>query len=156
MGVAGSGKTTIGTRLATALGWQFADADDFHPSENIAKMRQGIPLTDSDRQPWLAALHQAIVGWLEVQTPTVLACSALKQAYRHALVQNADQVKLIYLKGSPALLQLRLGARQGHYMPVTLLQSQFEALEEPQTALVIDAALSPATIVQVIRSELKL
>lgn len=156
MGVAGSGKTTIGEQLAAALSWQLADADRFHPPANIDKMRQGIALTDADRTPWLDALQAAIANWLQTQTPTVLACSALKGEYRQRLCQNSDQVKLVYLQGSYELIQQRLSQRQGHYMPAKLLQSQFETLEEPLDAVIVDIAQSPEVIVAAIRKRLNI
>jgi len=155
MGVSGSGKTTIGQLLAASLHWKFSDADDFHPAANIEKMSHGIPLSDSDRLPWLEALRSAIEEWLQTGTNSVLACSALKSNYRQFL-QISDQVKFIYLKGSFDLIQQRLYQRHGHYMKADLLKSQFDTLEEPDNALVIDIAQTPEAIVQQIRNELKL
>lgn len=152
MGVSGSGKTTIGKQLAEALHWQFQDADSFHTSANIARMRSGIPLTDADRLPWLLAMQQAIAVWLQSDTHTVLACSALKAAYRQKLCQSS--VKQVYLKGSFALIQQRLQHRHGHYMSADLLQSQFDALEEPEDAIVVDIDQPPAAIVAEIREAL--
>lgn len=154
LGVSGSGKTTIGQQLAATLHWQFQDADDFHPAANIEKMRHGIPLTDGDRAPWLLALQQAITLWLQTNTNTVLACSALKARYRQQLIQSSMQVKQVYLKGSFALIQQRLQQRQGHYMRADLLQSQFDTLEEPEDALWIDIDQSSAAIVAQIRAAL--
>jgi gluconokinase len=157
MGVSGSGKTTIGQRLAELLNWQFGDADDFHPSANIAKMRQGIPLDDADRQPWLQALQAAIHHWLSTNTNAILACSALKSSYRQLLGQSSDQVHFVYLKGSFELIQQRLSQRQNHYMKADLLQSQFATLEEPdQTTLLLDIAQSPDTIAQQIMANLQI
>jgi gluconokinase len=156
MGVSGSGKTTIGLLLAQQLGWQFADADSFHSAENIAKMRQGIPLTDRDRQPWLAALRQAIEHWLETKTQTVLACSALKAEYRQFLRPDPNQIQVIYLKGDPNLIQHRLEQRYGHYMKADLLESQFAALEEPDNALVVDVTQPPSALVTQIQRALAL
>ncbi|PSB25081.1 gluconokinase [Stenomitos frigidus] len=153
MGVSGSGKTTIGKQLAETLHWQFQDADSFHPAANVEKMRSGLPLTDTDRMPWLLALQQAIAIWLQTQTNTVLACSALKAEYRHMLSQ-ASQVKQVYLKGSFALIQQRLQKRQGHYMKAALLQSQFGALEEPTEAFWVNIDQSPEAIVSQIRKAL--
>ncbi|MGA7932930.1 MAG: gluconokinase [Kovacikia sp.] len=155
-GVSGSGKTTIGERLAEALGWQFWDGDDFHPVQNIEKMRRGIPLTDRDRAPWLLAMQRAIHSWIETHTPVVMACSALKSSYRQILYQPSDPVYLIYLKGSFELIQQRLNQRQGHYMKADLLKSQFAALEEPENALIIDISQPPALITTQIRSALGL
>lgn len=155
MGVTGSGKTTVGQTLAKSLQWQFADADDYHPSANVAKMRAGIPLNDADRAPWLAALRAEIDKWQGNGTNAVLACSALKQAYRDELVVDSD-VKLVYLRGSQELIDDRLKKRHGHYMDPRLLPSQFAALEEPGNALAIDVDASVAEIVSRIRAALGL
>jgi gluconokinase len=155
MGVAGSGKTTIGKRLAQSLSWQFADADDFHSAANIAKMRQGVPLTDVDRQPWLLTLQAAIARWLQDATPTVLACSALKASYRNLLTQGDDRVQVVYLAGSAELIQQRLQQRQGHYMNPNLLHSQLDTLEVPTTGLQVSIDQSPAAIVKAIENFLK-
>lgn len=154
MGVAGSGKTTIGTLLAATLGWQFRDADSFHPVANVEKMSQGIALTDADRLPWLEVLQSAIATWLRTHEATVLACSALKGDYRQILGQGSDRVKWVYLKGSPALIRQRLQQRQGHYMKADLLLSQFDTLEEPAHALWVDIGQSPTEIVTAIRQGL--
>ena len=153
MGVSGSGKTTIGSLLAATLHWQFQDADSFHPAANIAKMRCGLPLSDADRLPWLLAMQQAIAEWQKAGIPTVLACSALKAEYRQRLSQSS-QVKQVYLKGSFALVHQRLQQRQGHYMKADLLQSQFNTLEEPDDALVINIDQPPEAIVAEIRRSL--
>jgi gluconokinase len=137
MGVTGSGKTTIGRALAESLKWHFVDADDFHSPANVAKMRAGIPLDDADRAPWLASLHDAIVGWLQAGANVVLACSALKEAYRAQLLVSPE-VRLVYLRGSRLLISRRLSERHGHYMNPDLLDSQLAALEEPQDAVVVD------------------
>ena len=150
MGVTGSGKTTVGQALAESLRWQFIDADDFHPPSNVAKMRAGIPLDDADRAPWLAALRTHIVGWLSSETNVVLACSALKQAYRDEVVVSPD-VRLVYLRGSSQLITARLRERHGHYMDPNLLSSQFATLEEPRDALVVDVDTSVDEIVKQIR-----
>ena len=147
MGVAGSGKTIIGKSLANQLGWDFYDADDFHPPENIAKMASGIPLNDSDRAPWLDALHHLIASSLKADRPGVLACSALKERYRRQLMDGNDEVQLIYLKGSYDLIWSRLQTRTDHYMKPHMLKSQFEALEEPSHALEIDISMSVDDIV---------
>lgn len=131
MGVSGSGKTTIAALLAGRLGWPFEDGDDFHPSANIEKMHAGIPLTDEDRRPWL----QAIAAWIDARRAAaghgVVACSALRRAYRDVLRAGRPDVRLIYLKGDPALIARRQAARHGHFMPASLMASQFAALEEP-------------------------
>jgi gluconokinase len=150
MGVTGSGKTTIGQALAESLHWQFIDADDFHPSSNVAKMRAGIPLNDADRAPWLAALRTHIVGWLNSEANVVLACSALKQAYRDEVVVSPD-VRVVYLRGSGELITARLKERHGHYMDPNLLSSQFATLEEPRDALVVDVDASVDEMVKQIR-----
>ncbi|RAI41741.1 gluconokinase [Rhodoplanes roseus] len=146
MGVAGSGKTTIGLLLAERLGCGFSDADSFHPPANVEKMRAGIPLTDDDRWPWLHALRAAIEGWERAGVDHVVACSALKQAYRDVLAPQ-DDATFVYLKGSAALIGPRLAARTGHYMNPKLLDSQFATLEEPDDAIVVDIAPTPPEIV---------
>jgi len=154
MGVSGSGKTTIGERLAQALGWPFYDGDQFHPPANVAKMQQGIPLTDEDRWPWLHALQAHIETYIHQGVSAVLACSALKQAYREHLVIDEAEVKLVYLKGDYDLIRERLAQRQGHFMPPELLASQFAALEEPEQGVVVDIVHPPETIVALIREQL--
>lgn len=142
MGVSGSGKTTIGQAIASKLGWDFYDADDFHPKENIAKMAMGIPLTDADRAPWLASLHDLIESCLTQDRPGVLACSGLKESYRQFLLEGNERVEIIYLRGSYELIWSRMSARKDHYMKPEMLQSQFDALEEPSDALTVDISLS--------------
>jgi gluconokinase len=148
MGVTGAGKTTIGSLLAQRLGWQFADADDFHPPANIEKMRQGVPLTDADRTPWLTALRGVILRWTTEKRNFVLACSALKRGYRTVLLTGAE-VKFVYLKGSSELLNERLMHRHGHFATNQILASQFASLEEPteEAALIVDVKKSPQEIV---------
>lgn len=141
MGVTASGKTTIGRRLARRLGWPFFDADAFHPPANIAKMSRGEPLTDEDRGPWLAALHDLIAQHVRSGSPAVLACSALKTAYREVLRGHLPDVQFVYLKADAALLQRRLDQRKGHFMPPSMLPSQLAALEEPHDGLTVDAGL---------------
>ena len=150
MGVCGSGKTTIGEALAQALGWPFFDADDFHPEANVAKMASGQPLTDADRWPWLDGIAAAMQRVLAGGGHAVLACSALKEAYRIRL-QRAGDVRIVYLKGDEATIAARLAERQHKYMPASLLPSQFAALEEPADALVVDIRQSIAAQVQCIR-----
>lgn len=147
MGVAGCGKTTVGRALAERLGWAFYDADDYHPPENVAKMAAGIPLEDEDRAGWLERLHDLILECLKNEHPAVLACSALKEQYRRVLLAKAQDVQLVYLRASYDLCRQRLTERRGHYMPVSLLASQFEALEEPSNALVVDAGLPVRMVV---------
>lgn len=155
MGVSGSGKTTIGTRLAAEQGWPFADGDDYHPAANVEKMRNGIPLTDADRAPWLEALRALIVRWIETGSNGVLACSALKQAYRERLAAGAE-VRFLYLRASPELLRTRLHERVGHYMKEGMLESQLATLEEPGDAIVIDVSGSVEDSVRQIREKLGL
>jgi gluconokinase len=155
MGVTGSGKTKIGSLLAKKLAWDFADADDFHSASNKEKIRHEIPLTDEDRAPWLAALHQAIVRWIGEKRNTVLACSALKQSYRQHL-WTGPEAKFVYLKGSYELIYQRLLARKGHFADEHILASQFEALEEPRDAMIVDITPPPEQIVDEICRRLKL
>ena len=155
MGVSGSGKSSVGMKLAERLGWDFFDADDFHPPRNIAKMANGIPLGDSDRTPWLAALYDLISSSLKADRRGVLACSALKENYRqHLLTGNAD-VQVVYLKGSYDLIWSRMAERKDHYMKPYMLQSQFETLEEPQEALVANVSTSVDEIVELILKRLQ-
>ncbi len=155
MGPEGVGKTTVGTQLARELGWQFVDADDFHPPANIEKMARGIPLTDADRAPWLEALHAAIVQWDAEGRNVVLACSALERGYRARLAENAD-VRFVYLKGTYELIAARLRERHGHFAHEDLLASQFAILEEPEDAITVDASRSPEEIVAEVRKRLGL
>lgn len=154
MGVVGSGKTTVGTLLARELGWQFADADDFHPSENIRKISQGIALTDADRAPWLAAMRSAIQQWQREGKNVILACSALKHSYREEL--RAGEVRFVYLKGDARLIAQRLHGRRGHFATDSILESQFADLQEPHDALAVSIAQSPEAIVAEIIDKLKL
>ena len=141
MGVSGSGKTSVGKALAESLGWDFHDADDFHPPENVAKMASGIPLDDTDRAPWLAALHDLISSNFKHNEPGVLACSAIKERYRQQLMEGNDCVQLVYLKGSYDLIWSRMETRTDHFMKPNMLKSQFDALEEPTNALTIDISM---------------
>jgi gluconokinase len=153
MGVAGSGKSTIGQLLAQRLGWPFYDGDDFHPPANVEKMRAGIPLTDEDRSDWLSALAALMTEQLRQDQSAVIACSALKQVYRTRLGSD-NAVRFVYLRGSYDLIEARLRERTGHYMPPDLLASQFAALEEPQDALVVDVHQLPDQIVTEIVGQL--
>jgi gluconokinase len=150
MGVSGAGKTTVGKLLASELGWEFADADDYHSAANVEKMRSGIPLTDEDRAPWIESLRELIVRWIAAKTNGVLACSALKQAYRERLAVSSE-VRVVYLKADRAVLRERLLARHGHYMLESMLESQLATLEEPGDAIVVDAARPPYEVVAAIR-----
>jgi gluconokinase len=150
MGVAGSGKTTVGVALAQTLRCPFYDGDDYHPSTNAAKMIAGIPLDDDDRAGWLDALAAVIRQGLSRNENGVIACSALKQRYRTALQAAAStpgQVRFVYLKGDYALIFARMQSRQGHYMKSGMLQSQFDTLEEPSDAIIVDVSLELDEIV---------
>lgn len=155
MGVSGSGKTTVGEVLAARLGWPFVDADDFHPPANVEKMRAGVPLTDADRGPWLAALRRRLDDACDRGESLVLACSALKHAYQHYLERHhpAD-VRYVYLHGSEELIRERLAARTGHFMNPALLHSQFETLEPPDDAVRVDISGTPESIADEIRRRL--
>jgi gluconokinase len=156
-GVSGAGKTTIGSLLAQELGWQFFEADDFHPPANIDKMRHGVPLTDEDRWPWLERLQEVINQSFAQQEDAVLACSALREKYRRHLRIN-DNVKLVFLRGDYELIANQLRKRRGHFMDSNLLQSQFDDLEEPQKeedAIVIELGRTPRELVREIKDKLK-
>ena len=154
MGVSGTGKTEVGTRLAKALGAEFIEGDDYHPPANVAKMRSGVPLDDTDRQPWLETLSREIAAWLDAGEPVVLACSALKQRYRDILKAGRPGVRFVYLKGDAALIRSRIEGRRGHYMPASLLKSQLAALEEPTDAITVGIEGSPDAIVAEIEKAL--
>jgi gluconokinase len=161
MGVSGSGKTVVGEALAARLGWKFEDADDWHPAANVEKMRSGQPLTDADRQPWLQALNEAIRDWVPSGQNVVLACSALKESYRETLrrgVSDSSAVRFVYLKGTYDEIKARLDHRHGHFMPESLLRSQFADLEEPSEAeaLPVDIGLSVEGAVDAIVAGLQL
>ncbi len=155
MGVAGVGKSLIGSLLACELGWNFYDADDFHSESNRMKMSQNIPLTDEDRAGWLLSLQGLIRQNIQYNIPIVLACSALKNSYRNILMVD-EQVKLIYLQGTYEQIESRLRQRTGHYMSAKMLASQFDILEEPQNALAVDIAHTPQEIISIIRRGLSL
>jgi gluconokinase len=146
MGVSGSGKTTVGRLLAKRLDWEFADADRYHPPANIAKMAAGVPLDDEDREPWLLSLRELIDERLAAGQSLVLACSALKRRYRQVLGDADDRVEFVYLKGSRELIRRRMQERSAHYMKPEMLDSQFEALEEPENALVCEIDAPPAEL----------
>jgi len=153
MGVSGCGKTSVGEALAARLGWDFYDADDFHPPANIAKMASGFPLNDDDRAPWLAALNDLMARCLREDHPGVLACSALKERYRAQLLQGLDGVQIVYLKGTYQQILARMQNRTGHYMKPNMLKSQFDILEEPDNVLIVDISLPADEIVETIASQ---
>jgi carbohydrate kinase (thermoresistant glucokinase family) len=155
MGVAGSGKTTIGSLLAHDLGWEFYDADDFHSESNRAKMSEGVALTDEDRAGWLLTLKELIVRNIHQNVSAVLACSALKDSYRNMLKVD-EQVKFIYLYGTYEQIKKRLKDRTGHFMSAGMLDSQFHTLEKPQNALTIDISHTPQEIISIICKGLNL
>ena len=156
MGVAGSGKTTIGRQLAAELGWPYHEADDFHSAANKAKMGRGEPLNDTDRAPWLAAIRAAMDACAAHGRSAVFSCSALKETYRQVLTAGLPGVKVVFLRGDRALLQSRLEARPGHYMKAGMLDSQFAILEPPRDALSLDVQRAPEEIVAEIRRALAL
>lgn len=147
MGVCGCGKTTVGELLASELGWTYHDGDDHHPEANVAKMAAGVPLDDTDREPWLRTLADLIGGWLEQGEGAILGCSALKEKYRQILGTDRPGVCLVYLRGSPELIGGRLLERTHRYMPASLLESQFAALEEPRGGVAVDVDGTPADVV---------
>jgi len=157
IGVCGCGKTTIGQALAQELGWRFLDADDFHPEANVAKMASGIPLTDEDRWPWFDRIVAEMQRVSRAGKHAVVACSALKQAYRNRLASGGD-VRVVYLKGDAATIEPRLARRAGHFMPASLLPSQLATLEEPSDAIVVDirepVAAQVAAITRALREQL--
>lgn len=154
MGVSGAGKTTVGRALAASLGWEFHDGDDLHTEASKLKMHRGIALDDADRAPWLAAIRKLIESMLADRRNGVVACSALKRSYRIELVVDANAVKVVYLKGSEQVMAARLRHRVGHFMNPDLLQSQFDTLEEPADAIVVDASMAPEAIVNAVRAAL--
>ncbi len=158
MGVSGCGKSTIGAALSEQLGWPFRDADTFHPASNVAKMSRGLPLTDEDRAPWLAA----IAAWIDEQgardRPAIVSCSALKRRYRDKILGGRPGVLLVHLAGTREVIAARLAERRGHFMPQSLLDSQFEALEPPspeEQAIVVDVAFPPDVVVAQIIARLR-
>lgn len=155
MGVSGSGKTTIGELLSAKTGYSFYDADSFHPQHNIDKMSAGQPLTDEDRWPWLDAIHDFAAKKIITET-IIIACSALKNIYREKLSNGiATQCRWVFLNGNFDTIRSRLHTRAGHFMPETLLQSQFDALEYPAGAIKADISLSPQIIVEQIIEAIK-
>lgn len=159
MGVASSGKTSLGERLAEHLGWPFRDADAFHPPENVAKMSSGTPLNDEDRKPWLAAIAAWIDELRAAGQHGIVTCSALKKAYRRVIVGDRPDVALVYLKGSRELIGARMAQRQHHFMPTALLDSQFATLEEPgadERVLVVPVEMSKDEIERTVLAKLGL
>jgi len=158
MGVAGSGKTTVGVALAREMGWDFVDSDLLHPERNISKMRDGHALGDDDRAPWLDRIRQLVEDLLEQGRSSIIACSALKRRYREAINADPDRVRFVYLQGPKAVFEPRLEKRSGHFFLSNLLPGQFEALEEPpeKEALTVNADRSVDQIVRTIRHELNL
>jgi gluconokinase len=151
MGVAGSGKTTVGHLLAQRLGWDWQEGDALHPPANVAKMSRGTPLTDADRWPWLEAIASVIDGWLAAGRSGVVACSALRRAYRDVLIGDRPDVRLVYLEGDRTLIEARMAARREHFMPVALLDSQFATLEPPagdEHALVVPIDAPPDALAE--------
>ena len=153
MGVSGSGKSTLGRALAERLGWTFADADDHHPSANREKMARGQALTDTDRQPWLEALHGLLELHLQETRPLVLACSALKASHRETLTGNLEGIQVVFLQGSREVIAARMRQRE-HFMPVTLLESQFATLEPPGDAMVLDISQPIAVMIEQVVGQL--
>ena len=150
MGVSGSGKTTVATALAQRLRWEFAEADTFHSAANVEKMRSGIPLTDADRWPWLDAIAARIEKARQGGKPLVVTCSALRRAYRDRLRGHHDDVRFVFLRGDFATIAARMAGRTGHYMPPSLLRSQFDTLEEPgadENAIVLPVDEPPGNLV---------
>ena len=157
MGVSGSGKTTIAMGVAAAKGWTLVEGDTFHPPANVAKMAAGTPLTDEDRWPWLHAIAAAIDADRARGENAVVACSALRRAYRDILIGDRPDVRLVYLRGSQALIGERMRARQGHFMPPALLDSQFQTLEEPgpdENPITVEIGGTPDEIVRAILERL--
>ncbi len=155
IGVSGSGKSTIGARLAQAMGGEFLEGDTLHSRSSIDKMSRGVPLNDDDREPWLAAIHARIADAHRRRADLVVACSALKHDYRQTLERGVS-LTWVYLKGSEALFRSRLQQRTSHFMKAEMLASQLDTLEEPSIALVVDAAATPDEIVERILRQLPL
>lgn len=155
MGVEGSGKTTIGKMLAEKLGWKFYDADDYHPKSNIDKMQRGMALNDDDRRPWLAEVRKLISFSLNLNEPSIVACSALKKSYREYLKREEDNVIFVYLRGDKDTISKRLAFRKGHIAGMELLESQLQTLEEPQDAITADIANKPEAITDYIIKKLE-
>ena len=156
MGVAGSGKSTLGQRAATALGWPYFEADDFHAEANKAKMANGIPLDDADRSPWLAAIRAKMNATIDAGRSAVFTCSALKEKYRQVLAGDAQHpVTIVFLKGDYETILARVGQRQGHFMKAEMVKSQFEALEHPEGAIELDIRETPEALLAKILAAVK-
>jgi gluconokinase len=156
MGFSGCGKTTIGKLLSDRLGWVFIESDEYHSPDSIRKMSNGVPLTDEDREPWLECLHDLLVEHLRHGLPLIMACSALKEKYRQTLREGLEGIILIYLKGDFKLIQERILDRREHFMKANMLQSQFDTLEEPADAWVMDISQTPIEIVREILHKLRI
>ncbi|WP_026439780.1 gluconokinase [Acidocella facilis] len=159
MGVSGCGKSTVAAMLSGRLGWDFTEGDALHPPANVEKMRRGIPLSDDDREPWLRDIAATIEGWRQAGQSGIIACSALRRRYREIIAAGHDDVLFVYLRGSFTLIESRLAARQGHYMPVSLLDSQFATLEEPtaeENAITIDTGAPAPELVNEVVARLHL
>lgn len=158
MGVSGSGKSTIASRLAAELGWEYQEGDALHPATNVEKMKAGTPLTDADRLPWLRRIAERIDDWRAHGRSGVVTCSALKRSYRAVIVGDRPDVVLVYLEGSAALIKQRLAQRRGHFMPSALLDSQFAVLEEPaadERPITVGIGGTPEEIVNEIVTQLR-
>jgi gluconokinase len=159
MGVTGSGKTTVGRAVAARLGWAFHDADEYHSEQNVQRMRSGVPLSENDRGPWLSRLREVTTHHVRAGTDAVLACSALRARYRERLLPSStassQHVRFFYLRASPELAAERVARRPEHFMPPSLVDSQFAALEEPAGAVVLDAAQPVPVLVEAIVADLE-
>jgi len=155
MGVAGSGKSTVGELLSERIGWPFFDPDGFHPPENVEKQRQGIPLTDADREPWIKNIHAKMLEFDRAGLDAIFGCSALKEKHRKILQSEIKDFLIVHLKGDRELIRGRVASRKGHFMPASLVDSQFESLEMPNDSLAIDVTLTPDEIVKIIRKEIR-
>jgi gluconokinase len=151
-GPSGVGKTTVGRALASALGWEFVDADSLHSADNIERMRRGISLTDEDRQPWLESIRQTIRDRIAARRPVVVACSALREEYREFLIDGRPDVVIVMLDASREVLQARLANRDGHFAGTSLLNGQLATLERPRHGVIVDASQTPEQIVAEIRT----
>lgn len=159
MGVSGCGKSTVAALLAGRLGWAFMEGDALHPPANVEKMSQGIPLTDADRLPWLQDIAKTVQDWRQHGQSGVIACSSLRRYYREIILDHADDLCFAYLRGGFPLIEQRLTARQGHYMPLSLLESQFKTLEEPmadEPAITLDVGAPAETLTSTIIEALNL